>query len=212
MWGDMKKDVDAAAARASSPSSEEASARVAAAESSADALAREMEEAEDVFGDDAAPAPAPAPPKVPEESATETLARTRLKTSSKETTLRQSLADKTARVRAEAQRLALFEGELQKLKVREAADVGDLRSKLEETQRDIAWLERDFNNKERSYLAAKTALEGARSRKSGMHEQLALLVLSSEKRKEEKLDELERRIASAEAGDGDAPTDEALLG
>lgn len=210
MWGDMKKDVDAAAARASSPSSEEASARVAAAESSADALAREMEEAEDVFGDDTAPAPAP--PKVPEESATETLARTRLKTSSKETTLRQSLADKTARVRAEAQRLALFESELQKLKVREAADVGDLRSKLEEMQRDIAWLERDFNNKETSYLAAKTALEGARSRKSGMHEQLALLVLSSEKRKEEKLDELERRIASAEAGDGGAPTDEALLG
>ena len=168
-----------------------------------------MEDAEDLFGDDA-PAPVAAPaPAAPAEPAVATLARTRRATSEKESQVKASLDAQREKVAAEARRLAVFETELKKLKVKEAEDVGVLRSKLEECQRDLAWLERDFKTKEAAYVKAKDAHEAALAKKRTMHEQLALLVLSSEKRKEEKLNELIDRMNEKP---GDGPTDEQLLG
>ena len=210
MWADMKKEATSRKEAADSSSESSASARVAAADEAAAALAREMEDAEAVFGDDDAPAPSPpAPPSPPAETATAALARTQRQTSEKEAAVRASLADSRARVDAEARRLALFESELQKLKVKEASDVGTLRGKLEDCDRDIVWLERDFKTKEALFVKARDALEAAQARKRTMHEHLALMVLSSEKRKEEKLDELERRMAGGDASD---PSDDQLLG
>ena len=170
-----------------------------------------MEDAEDLFGDDApAPVAAPAPaPAAPAEPAVATLARTQRATSEKESQVKASLDAQREKVAAEARRLAVFETELKKLKVKEAEDVGVLRSKLEECQRDLAWLERDFKTKEAAYVKAKDAHEAALAKKRTMHEQLALLVLSSEKRKEEKLNELIDRMNEKP---GDGPTDEQLLG
>ena len=206
MWANLK---DKPPSPPAPPATSSTAAAVAAAEDSAAALEREMEDAEDLFGDDA-PAPAPAPaPAAPAEPAAATLARTQRATSEKESRVKASLDAQREKVAAEARRLAVFETELEKLKVKEAEDVGVLRSKLEECQRDLAWLERDFKTKEAAYVKAKDAHEAALAKKRTMHEQLALLVLSSEKRKEEKLNELIDRMNEKP---GDGPTDEQLLG
>ena len=206
MWANLK---DKPPSPPAPPATSSTAAAVAAAEDSAAALEREMEDAEDLFGDDA-PAPAPAPaPAAPAEPAVATLARTQRATSEKESRVKASLDAQREKVAAEARRLAVFETELKKLKVKEAEDVGVLRSKLEECQRDLAWLERDFKTKEAAYVKAKDAHEAALAKKRTMHEQLALLVLSSEKRKEEKLNELIDRMNEKP---GDGPTDEQLLG
>ena len=206
MWANLK---DKPPSPPAPPATSSTAAAVAAAEDSAAALEREMEDAEDLFGDDA-PAPAPAPaPAAPAEPAVATLARTQRATSEKESRVKASLDAQREKVAAEARRLAVFETELEKLKVKEAEDVGVLRSKLEECQRDLAWLERDFKTKEAAYVKAKDAHEAALAKKRTMHEQLALLVLSSEKRKEEKLNELIDRMNEKP---GDGPTDEQLLG
>ena len=204
-WADLKKPKPATPPAA-------AAAAVAAAESSAEALEREMEDAEGLFADESpAAAAAPSPAAAEEaEPAVAKLARTQRETLEKETIIRQSLAEQQKKVQSEARRLALFESELQKLKVKEAEEVGVLRSKLEECDRDIVWLQRDFKNKEAAYLKAKEAHEGAVARKRGICENLALLVLSSEKRKEEKLNELMQRMNAA--SEDTAPTDEQLLG
>ena len=206
MWANLK---DKPPSPPAPPATSSTAAAVAAAEDSAAALEREMEDAEDLFGDDA-PAPVAAPaPAAPAEPAVATLARTQRATSEKESRVKASLDAQREKVAAEARRLAVFETELKKLKVKEAEDVGVLRSKLEECQRDLAWLERDFKTKEAAYVKAKDAHEAALAKKRTMHEQLALLVLSSEKRKEEKLNELIDRMNEKP---GDGPTDEQLLG
>ena len=206
MWANLK---DKPPSPPAPPATSSTAAAVAAAEDSAAALEREMEDAEDLFGDDA-PAPVAAPaPAAPAEPAVATLARTQRATSEKESRVKASLDAQREKVAAEARRLAVFETELEKLKVKEAEDVGVLRSKLEECQRDLAWLERDFKTKEAAYVKAKDAHEAALAKKRTMHEQLALLVLSSEKRKEEKLNELIDRMNEKP---GDGPTDEQLLG
>ena len=206
MWANLK---DKPPSPPAPPATSSTAAAVAAAEDSAAALEREMEDAEDLFGDDA-PAPVAAPaPAAPAEPAVATLARTQRATSEKESQVKASLDAQREKVAAEARRLAVFETELKKLKVKEAEDVGVLRSKLEECQRDLAWLDRDFKTKEAAYVKAKDAREAALAKKRTMHEQLALLVLSSEKRKEEKLNELIDRMNEKP---GDGPTDEQLLG
>ena len=102
-------------------------------------------------------------------------------------------------MKKEAARLALFEGELAKLKEKEAADVADLRYQLEEADRDLVWLERDFKTKEAAYVKAKEAFETAAGRKREIKESMTLLVLSSERRKEEKLNELMAKMSSDDA-------------
>ena len=108
----------------------------------------------------------------------------------KERQIKQNLSSQRERVKKEAARLALFEGELARLKEKEAADVADLRYQLEEADRDLVWLERDFKTKEAAYLKAKEAFETAAGRKREIKESMTLLVLNSERRKEEKLNEL----------------------
>ena len=60
--------------------------------------------------------------------------------------------------------------------------------------RDLVYMERDLKYKEEAYVAAKKAVDGLHARKREMHEHLALMVLSSAKRKEEKLTELLERV------------------
>jgi len=163
-----------------------AAAAVKEAERRASDLEREMADAEaEIFGADT-PAEAPKP-KI---SSQEALAKARTETERKERQIKQNLSSQRERVKKEAARLALFEGELARLKEKEAADVADLRYQLEEADRDLVWLERDFKTKEAAYLKAKEAFETAAGRKREIKESMTLLVLNSERRKEEKLNEL----------------------
>jgi len=174
-----------------------AAAAVKEAERRASDLEREMADAEaEIFGADT-PAEAPKP-KI---SSQEALAKARTETERKERQIKQNLSSQRERVKKEAARLALFEGELARLKEKEAADVADLRYQLEEADRDLVWLERDFKTKEAAYLKAKEAFETAAGRKREIKESMTLLVLNSERRKEEKLNEL---MAKMDSNDDDA--------
>ena len=145
-----------------------------------------MEEAEaEIFGGDT-----PADEPKPKISSQEALAKARTETERKERQIKHNLSSQRERVKKEAARLALFEGELARLKEKEAADVADLRYQLEEADRDLVWLERDFKTKQAAYVKAKEAFETAAGRKREIKESMTLLVLNSERRKEEKLNEL----------------------
>jgi len=174
-----------------------AAAAVKEAERRASDLEKEMEEAEaEIFGGDT-----PAEEPKPKISSQEALAKARTETERKERQIKQNLSSQRERVKKEAARLALFEGELARLKEKEAADVADLRYQLEEADRDLVWLERDFKTKEAAYVKAKEAFETAAGRKREIKESMTLLVLNSERRKEEKLNEL---MAKMDSNDDDA--------
>ena len=191
-----------------------AAAAVKEAERRASDLEREMEEAEsEIFGSADTPlnlgeggavlppADTPAEAPKPKISSQEALAKARTETERKERQIKQNLSSQRERVKKEAARLALFEGELARLKEKEAADVADLRYQLEEADRDLVWLERDFKTKEAAYVKAKEAFETAAGRKREIKESMTLLVLNSERRKEEKLNEL---MAKMDSNDDDA--------
>lgn len=129
-----------------------------------------------------------------ETSKSVSLAEARQETLAKETQVRNAIHEKQERLRQEAQRLAVIDGELRKLSAKEQADIGILRAELEEVDRKLVWLDQDMKRKEVAYSKAKQAFETLDARKRSMHEHLALIVLSSEKRKEAKLNELLARM------------------
>ena len=192
MWSALKGDAASSGdgpppppALAAPPPSP-AAAAVKEAERRASDLEKEMADAEaEIFGADA-----DTPAEEPKISSQEALAKARTETERKERQIKQNLSSQRERVKKEAARLALFEGELARLKEKEAADVADLRYQLEEADRDLVWLERDFKTKEAAYLKAKEAFETAAGRKREIKESMTLLVLNSGRRKEEKLNEL----------------------
>jgi len=206
MWSELKGDAASSGTDSgapppppalAAPPPSPAAAAVKEAERRASDLEREMADAEaEIFGADT-PAEAPKP-KI---SSQEALAKARTETERKERQIKQNLSSQRERVKKEAARLALFEGELARLKEKEAADVADLRYQLEEADRDLVWLERDFKTKEAAYLKAKEAFETAAGRKREIKESMTLLVLNSERRKEEKLNEL---MAKMDSNDDDA--------
>jgi hypothetical protein len=181
-----------------SPVAVEAPAVDTEAERSNSELEREMADAEAEILGAATPVEEMAAPLV---SSQDALTKARTETERKERQIKRSLSSQRDRIRKESARLALFDGELAKLKQKEAADVADLRYKLEEADRDLVWLERDFKTKEAAYALAKEAFETASGRKREIKESMTLLVLNSERRKEEKLNEL---MAKMDAAD-DAP-------
>ena len=199
MWSALKGDAASSGADGgapppppalAAPPPSPAAAAVKEAERRASDLEREMEDAEkEIFGADT-----PAEEPKPKISSQEALAKARTETERKERQIKQNLSSQRERVKKEAARLALFEGELARLKEKEAADVADLRYQLEEADRDLVWLERDFKTKEAAYVKAKEAYETAAGRKREIKESMTLLVLNSERRKEEKLNELMARM------------------
>ncbi|KAJ1454875.1 hypothetical protein M885DRAFT_521162 [Pelagophyceae sp. CCMP2097] len=126
---------------------------------------------------------------------TQTLERAQQESQAKEARVRMALSEQQARLREESARLNLVETELRKLNMQEQADVAILRGKIESADRDLVWLERDLKQKEEAHKAARNTVETLQGRKREMHEHLALMVLSSEKRKEEKLTELLARVS-----------------
>ncbi|KAJ8605087.1 hypothetical protein CTAYLR_000362 [Chrysophaeum taylorii] len=114
----------------------------------------------------------------------------RQETIAKEAQVRTALEEQQRRVREEAQRLATIDAELKKLSAKEQADIGILRAQLEELDRKLVWVSRDYKIKEQAYHKAKDEYEQLEARKRSMHEHLALVVLSSEKRRTEKLNDL----------------------
>ena len=76
-------------------------------------------------------------------------------------------------------------------------------TQLEVLDRDLAYLERDFRAKEAAYIAAKDRFEKRADAKRLMVEQLTMLMLNAERRKEERVTALLARVqAGGNASDG----------
>ena len=83
----------------------------------------------------------------------------------------------------------------------ESHDINMLRQKLEECDRDLVWLQRDYEVKESAYSKAKSQLESKRGDKARLQEHLRLIVLNAQERKEQKLSELLARMHTDEGND-----------
>lgn len=132
----------------------------------------------------------------------EEMAKVRKETVAKETQVRHALHEQQEKLRQESQRLATIDAELKKLSVKEQADISILRAQLEEIDRKLFYLRGDMKRKEEAYAKAKEAFDSMDAKKRSMHEHLALMVLSSEKRKEDKLNELMAKMNSTNSSGG----------
>jgi len=103
----------------------------------------------------------------------------RKETAAKETKVREALKEHQERLRSEAERLGRVESELRKINAQEQQDIGILRGQLEDVDRKLHHLERDFRQKEQAYTAAKDAYEATEARKRSMHEVRSIGSVSS---------------------------------
>jgi len=104
--------------------------------------------------------------------------------------VKSALQEERARVAERAKELATVETELAKLAVKESQDVATLRGRLEELDRTLYRAERDLKAKAEAHRVAEERAEALRAEKKALREHLAMMVLGSEARKEEKLREL----------------------
>jgi len=79
---------------------------------------------------------------------------------------------------------------LAKLATKEQADVATLRGRLEGLSKRLAAANTDAKRKKDAYEAAAATASKLEQEKKELHEHLAMMVLSSEQRKEDKLKEL----------------------
>jgi len=108
----------------------------------------------------------------------------------KEKAISSALAKRQADIKRQAEELDRVRAELHGLAAVESRDIGLLRNRLEDLDRDLAYYERDFRAKEVAYLASKAQYEKLKKRKESMVEHLTIMTLDLERRKEEKLNSL----------------------
>lgn len=99
-----------------------------------------------------------------------------------------------------AKELASVEGELAKLATKEQLDVYTLRGRLEGLSKRLAAATADAKRKKEAYEAAAATSSKLEQEKKELHEHLAMMVLSSEKRKEDKLKELLAAMGARDVG------------
>jgi len=116
------------------------------------------------------------PPEPQKKKRTDDIEVVRKETAAKETKVREALKEHQERLRSEAERLGRVESELRKINAQEQQDIGILRGQLEDVDRKLHHLERDFRQKEAAYNAAKDAYEATEARKRSMHEVRTLLI------------------------------------
>ena len=99
------------------------------------------------------------PPKIEEQASTQTETKAmdtaRQETSARESQVRQKLKEQQMRMRLECEKLAKVENELRKISAQEQADIGILRSQLEEVDRQLAAADKEYKFKEAAYTKAK---------------------------------------------------------
>jgi len=120
----------------------------------------------------------------------------------KENAVRETLAGQRAKLMAEAQRLQTLEAELGKVSATQQKDINELRNKLEESARDLSWLQRDYEKKKLLFDAAKQARNEKLHEKAMIQEQLSMIVFATEQAKEGKLDDLMQRAGGGGGGGG----------
>ena len=120
----------------------------------------------------------------------------------KENAVRETLAGRRAKLAEEAARLQTLEAELGKVSATQQKDINELRNKLEESARDLSWLQRDYEKKKLLFDAAKQARNEKLHEKAMIQEQLSMIVFATEQAKEGKLDDLMQRAGGGGGGGG----------
>ena len=81
----------------------------------------------------------------------------------------------------------MIKHEMKQLAMLQQREITEVMNKLEETDKDLWYLERDFKAAEAEYLKTKGRFEKVKAAKSELVKQMTTLTLNAEKKKEEKL-------------------------
>ena len=116
------------------------------------------------------------------------------KAKAKERQLRSKLQEKFTSVTKESQRLRAVQGELEALQREHARDVDVLMKRIEETERNLTYADRELKAREEAYENAKAAATKLREEKELLAQHLLMIVTENEKKKLAKLDSLMHSI------------------
>ena len=92
-----------------------------------------------------------------------------------------------ADLKKEAAALDMIKHEMKQLAMLQQREITEVMNKLEETDKDLWYLERDFKAAEAEYLKTKGRFEKVKAAKGELVKQMTTLTLNAEKKKEEKL-------------------------
>jgi len=120
-----------------------------------------------------------------------TLMQTKQENERKQQKVGSVLASKYKRMEEEQRKLTFIRNELAKLDQSLAKNINMLRAEIETVGREVHRLQKDFDYKEKEYLAARKVLAKTKQRKLLLTAHLDYIILTNEKEKAQKLTELE---------------------
>jgi len=109
--------------------------------------------------------------------------------------LRAQLAEQSARAVERVRRIQEITRELTALENPSRKDISEIKGRIEQTERDLVWAEKDLVNKEQAYKEAKTYCEKMRREKRLLIDHMRLILYESDKIKEDKIKDLMAKLA-----------------
>lgn len=110
-------------------------------------------------------------------------------------TLRAQLAEQSARAQQRVRHIQEITQELLQLENPSRRDINEIRGRIEHTERDLVWSEKDLKAKEEAFRAAKVHCEKMRREKRLLIDHMRLILYESDKIKEDKIKELMGKLA-----------------
>jgi hypothetical protein len=114
----------------------------------------------------------------------------------KEAALRDAVRNRQHMLQKESKQLVEIEAQLSALAAMQQGEINALRKQLESVDKQLSVKERDTAKKKLLYETAQADLLQCQEDKTRITEQLTALVLKSEKIRDEKLNELKKRVGS----------------
>ena len=104
------------------------------------------------------------------------------------------MARRQADLKKEAAALDMIRHEMKQLALLQQREITEVMNKLEETDKDMWYLERDFKAAEAEYTKCKARYDKVKSAKAELVGQMTTLTLNAEQKKEEKLNTIMKKL------------------
>merc|ERR1711998_634182 len=104
------------------------------------------------------------------------------------------MARRQADLKKEAAALDMIKHEMKQLAMLQQKEITEVMNKLEETDKDMWYLERDFKAAETEYLKCKARFDKVKSAKVDLVGQMTALTLNAEQKKEAKLNSIMKKL------------------
>jgi len=129
---------------------------------------------------------------------TELISNTEQSNKQKQSHVSHILAKGLKKVEREKTKLQLISNELSKLDSSLSRNIGILRSEIESVHREVSMAQADFDRKERDYMIARDLLAKKKQRKLLLTGHLDYIILTNERNKATKLEQLELQLKTEE--------------